>query len=115
MSGRKGRSGRKPDLVVNQLRAQMDEAISASDWRAVWRAVIRAAKKGNIPAVKLVVEYRFGLAAPQLEQSAILDGVVYYLPVRPDQPLPASLGPDPHAVPDLSLDPSPGPAASVSA
>lgn len=111
MSGRPGRSGRKPDIVVEKLRAQMDEVISASDWRAVWRVVMRAAKKGNIAAVKLVVEYRFGLAAPQREQNAFFDGLAYYLPVRPDQPLPASLGPDPHADSKLPLDAPSGPAA----
>ena len=113
MSGVKGRSGRKPDVAVKQLRIQMDEAISSSDWRAIWLAVIAAAKKGNIPAVKLLVEFRYGLASAQVEQTANVGVVAYYLPARPDQLPPASLGPDPHASIDLPLDPAPGPAVSV--
>jgi hypothetical protein len=97
MSGVKGRSGRKPNVVVKQLRTQMDEAISSSDWRAVWDAALAAAKKGSIPAIKLIVEYRYGAAAAQVDQPANVGMVAYYLPARPDQPLPASLGPDPHA------------------
>jgi len=115
MSGVKGRSGRKPDVAVKQLRTQMDEAISSSDWRAIWRAVIAAAKKGNIPAVKLLVEYRFSAASAKAEQIANVGVVAYYLPARSDQPPPASLGLDPHASTDLPLDPAPGPAARIPA
>ena len=56
MSGVKGRSGRKSEVAVKQLRTQMDEAISSSDWRAIWRAALAAAKKGCIPAIKPLVE-----------------------------------------------------------
>jgi len=91
----------------------MDEAISSSDWRATWRAVVAAANNGNIPAVKLLVEYRFGVASAQVEQTANFGLVAYYLPARSDQPLPASLGLDPHASTGLSLDPAPGAAARV--
>jgi hypothetical protein len=115
MSGVKGRSGRKPNVAVKQLRSQMDEALSSSDWSAIWRAVITAAKNGNIPAVKLLVEYRFGGASAQVEQTANVGVVAYYLPARPDQPPPASLGLDPHASTDLPLDPAPGAAARIPA
>ena len=116
MSGVKGRTGRKPDVAVQQLRTQMDEAISSSDWRAIWRAVVAAAKNGNIPAVKLLVEFRFGVASAQVEQTANVGVVAYYLPVRPDQPLPAFLGPDPHASTDLPVvPPTPGAAARIPA
>ena len=115
MSGVKGRSGRKPNIAVKQLRTQMDEAISSSDWSAIWRAVIALAKKGNIPAVKLLIEFRFGLASAQVEQAVNAGLVAYYLPARSDQPPPASLGPDPHASTDLPLDPTPGAAARIPA
>jgi cellulase/cellobiase CelA1 len=115
MSGVRGRTGRKPNVEVKQLRTQMDEAISSSDWLDIWHAVVAVAKKGNIPAVRLLVEYRFGVASAQVEQSANVGMVAYYLPARSDQPLPASLGPDPHAATDLSLDPIPGPAARIPA
>jgi hypothetical protein len=116
MSGVKGRTGRKPNVAVQQLRTQMDEAISASDWRTIWRAVVAEAKNGNIPAVKLLVEFRHGVASAQVEQTANVGVVAYYLPARSDQPLPASLGPDPHASTDRSLVPSaPGPAARIPA
>jgi hypothetical protein len=108
MSGVKGRSGRQPDVAVKHLRTLMDETISASAWRAIWRAVLKAAKEGNIQAVRLLVEYRYGVASAQVDQTATVGQVAFYLPVRPDQPLPASLGPDPHASTDLSLDATPG-------
>jgi hypothetical protein len=73
----------------------------------------RQQKKVNIPAVKLLVEYRFGVASAQVEQTANVGLVAYYLPARSDQPLPASLGLDPHASTDLLLDPTPGLAARV--
>jgi hypothetical protein len=107
MSGVKGRSGRKPDVAVKQWRTQMDEAISSSDWRAIWRAAVAA--------IKLLVEYRSGGASAQVEQAANVGLVAYYLPARSDQPLPASLGPDPYAATDLSLDPTPGPTARIPA
>jgi hypothetical protein len=115
MSGVKGRSGRKPDVAVKHLRAQLDEAISSSDWHVIWRVVIAAAKKGNIQAVRLLTEYRFGAAYAQVEQTANVGMVAYYLPARPDQSPPPSLGPDPHASTDLPLDPAPGTAARVPA
>ena len=111
MSGVKGRTGRKPNAEVKQLRTQLDEAISPSDWLDIWRAVGKAAKKGNIPAVKLLVEYRFGVASAQVEPTANVGMVAYYLPARPDQPPPASLAPDPYASTDPSLDHTPGPGA----
>jgi hypothetical protein len=113
MSGVKGRTGRKPNVAVQQLRTQMDEAISASDWSAIWRAVVAAAKNGNIPAaVKLLVEFRYGVASAQVEQTANVGVVAYYLPARSDQPLPASQGLDPHTSTDRSQVPSaPGAAA----
>ena len=111
MSGIKGRTGRKPNVAIQELHTQMDEAISSSDWRAIWLAVVAEAKNGNIPAVKLLVEYRFGVASAQVEQTANVGIVAYYLPARSDRPLPDSLGPDPHASTDLPLDPAPGPAA----
>jgi hypothetical protein len=115
MSGVKGRSGRKSDVAVKELRTQMDEAISSSDWHAIWRAALKAAKKGSIPAIELLVEFRYRVASAQVEQTANVGMVAYYLPARPDQPLPASLGLDPHASIDLPLDPAPGPAARIPA
>jgi hypothetical protein len=115
MSGVKGRSGRKPDLAVKQWRSQMDEAISSSDWRAIWRAALAAAKNGNVAAIKLLVEYRSGVASAHVEQAANVGLVAYYLPARSDQPQPASLGPDPHVSTDPSLDPTPAPTARIPA
>jgi hypothetical protein len=113
MSGVKGRSGRKPDAAVKQWRTQMEEAISSSDWHAIWRAAVKAARNGNVAAIKLLVEYRSGGPSAQVEQTANVGMVAYYLPARSDQPLPASLGPDPYASTDQSLDPTPGPTARV--
>jgi hypothetical protein len=115
MSGVKGRTGRKPYAEVKELRAQLDEAISPSDWHDIWRAVVTVAKKGNVPAVKLLVEYRFGVASAQVEETANVGMVAYYLPARSDMPLPASLGPDPYAPTDPSLAPAPGAAARIPA
>jgi hypothetical protein len=114
MSGVKGRSGRKPNVVLKELRTQMDEVISPSGWRAIWDAAFAAAKKGSVPAIKILLEYRYGAPSARVEQPAAVGHVAYYLPVRSDQPLPASLGPDPHASTDLPLDPKSGAAARTS-
>ena len=55
---------------------------------------------------------RYGVAFGQVEQTANVGVVAYYLPARADQPQPPSLGDDPHASTDLPLDPAPGAAAA---
>ena len=70
MPGVKGRSGRKPDPDIKSCRAVMDENISPEQWQKVWAALADAAAQGNVPALRLMLEYRFGSARPEPPQAA---------------------------------------------
>ena len=93
MSGIKGRSGRKREVVVEQCRAAIDMAVMPADWRAIWKALAAAAKKGNVQAARMLVEYRYGTPQNEPPQNVAVGTVAYYLPERAALPMPGELEP----------------------
>jgi hypothetical protein len=101
MSGFPARSDRTPDLAVQALRTQIDTALSPTDWQALIRKVFELAMRGNLSAARLLLQYRYGPPAAQVEPAAAQarQGPGLYLPLREDEPVPDLLG-----VPAESLD-----------
>ena len=95
MAGVKGRSGRKPDTAILNCRELIDSAVTAADWRAMWRKVISAAKKGDLQAARFLTEYRYGPPQPQMDPppSPATSFVAYYLPYHDGQSLPTGTRP----------------------
>ena len=65
MPGVKGRSGRKPEPEMKSFRAVLDEHITPAQWDKILAALAKAAADGNIPALRLLVAYRYGSPRPE--------------------------------------------------
>lgn len=60
MAGIKGRSGRKSKAEEAGVAELIDSAVTAEDWRVIFRKLRDKAKRGDILATRLLAEYRFG-------------------------------------------------------
>ena len=91
MPGVKGRSGRKPEPEMKSFRAVLDEHISPEQWDKILDALARAAADGNIPALRLLVAYRYGSPRPEAPPppaGASVGEIAFLLPVRDGEVLP---------------------------
>lgn len=66
-------AGRKSDAEIQRCRDLMADAISDDDWREIFLALLKAAKKGNHRAAELLMRYAFGVP-PQAHQVSGEDG-----------------------------------------
>lgn len=55
----KANPGGRPKGVVSVVE-MIDEAVSPSDWREIFDEVVRRAKRGNLKALEILLDRRFG-------------------------------------------------------
>ena len=52
--------GRRPDGIT--ITALIDEAVSVDDWEFIIKKLVRMARRGNLKAIEMLMDRRFGKA-----------------------------------------------------
>ena len=58
--GKRNGAGRKPKADEIRLIDELTEAITPEEWKEIWQAIGKEAKKGSAPHAKILLEYKHG-------------------------------------------------------
>lgn len=102
----------RPPANLTELRALIDSVVTPDHWRAIRRALERAAEKGDRRAARLLAQYHDRLPAAR-PPAVPPGGRIYYVLVPEGVPIPDILIRIPDDIPPPSSPPDDDPSGDV--
>jgi hypothetical protein len=83
IKGESGNPGGRPASELS-ITALIDSAVTREDWDFIIKQLLKQARRGNLKAIEMLMDRRFGKPAQQLQHSGELEHVVTMIEIVKD-------------------------------